>query len=93
MQDELQVEHRGERMPGNSSRYEVHRCSQDERFQKTEARYQFFMWTALDSAAVSIFVVILVELTNTVFVNSTNITTNIKEAVLSRLLAELKSIQ
>ena len=32
----------------------------------------------LDSAAVSIFVVILVELKNTVFVNSTNITTNIE---------------
>ena len=30
----------------------------------------------VDSAAVSIFVVMLVELTNTVFVNSTNITTN-----------------
>ena len=38
----------------------------------------------IDSAAVSIFVVILVELTNTVFVNSTNITTNIETAVLSR---------
>ena len=38
----------------------------------------------VDSAAVSIFVDILVELTNTVFVNSTNITTNIETAVLSR---------
>ena len=44
----------------------------------------------LNSAAVSIFVVILVELTNTntntntVFVNSTNISTNIETAVLSR---------
>ena len=41
---------------------------------------------SLDSAAVSIFVVILVELTNTdkysIF-NSTNITTNIVTAVLS----------
>ena len=37
----------------------------------------------VDSAAVSIFVVILVELTNTVFVNSTNITTNIETAALS----------
>ena len=37
----------------------------------------------LDSTAVSIFVVILVELTNTVFVNSTNITTNIETAALS----------
>ena len=37
----------------------------------------------LDSAVVSIFVVILVELTITVFVNSTNITTNIETAVLS----------
>ena len=36
----------------------------------------------VDSAAVSIFVVILVELTITVFVNSTNITTNIETAVL-----------
>ena len=41
--------------------------------------------TKLDSAAVSIFLVILVELTNTVFVNSTNITTNIETAVLSTL--------
>ena len=38
----------------------------------------------IDSTAVSIFVVVLVELTNTVFVNSTNITTNIETAVLSR---------
>ena len=43
---------------------------------------------AVDSAAVSIFVVILVELTNTdtFFVNSTNITTNIETTVLSSLL-------
>ena len=39
----------------------------------------------LDSTAVTIFVVILVELTNTVFVNSTNITTNLVSAVLSTL--------
>ena len=39
---------------------------------------------ALDSAAVLIFVVVLVELTNTVFVNSTNISTNIETAVLSK---------
>ena len=32
----------------------------------------------IDSTAVSIFVVILVELTNTAFVNSINITINIK---------------
>ena len=38
----------------------------------------------VDSAAVSILEVILVELTNTVFVNSTNITTNIEAAVLSK---------
>ena len=37
----------------------------------------------LDSAAVSMFVVILVELTNIVFVNSTNIPTNIETAALS----------
>ena len=40
---------------------------------------------SLDSTAVSIFVVILVKLTNTVFVNSTNITTNIETAALSRI--------
>ena len=39
--------------------------------------------TKLDSAAVSKFLVILVELTNTVFVYSTNITTNIERAALS----------
>ena len=37
----------------------------------------------IDSAAVSIFVVILVELTNTVFFNSPNITTNTDTAALS----------
>ena len=37
----------------------------------------------IDSTDISIFLVILVELTNTVFVNSTNITTNIETAVLS----------
>ena len=39
----------------------------------------------LDSTAVSIFVVIWVELTNTVFVNSINITTNIETAALSNV--------
>ena len=39
----------------------------------------------VESAAISIFEVELVELTNTVFVNSTNITTNIETAVLSSL--------
>ena len=38
---------------------------------------------SVDSTAVSMFVVILVELTNTVFVNSTNNTTNIETAALS----------
>ena len=42
------------------------------------------MLAGLDSAAVSKFVVILVELTITVFVNSTNIGTNIETAVLSK---------
>ena len=42
----------------------------------------------LDIAAVSIFDVILVELTNTVFVNSTNITTNIETAALSSVESE-----
>ena len=41
----------------------------------------FVLNTILDSTAVSIFVVILVE--NTVFFNPTNITTNIETAVLS----------
>ena len=36
-----------------------------------------------DSTAVSIFVDILVELTNSVFVNRTNTSTNIETAVLS----------
>ena len=39
--------------------------------------------SAEDSTAVSIFVVILVELTNTVFVNSTIITTYVETAALS----------
>ena len=39
---------------------------------------------ALESTVVSIFLVILVELTNTVFFNSTNITKNIETVVLSR---------
>ena len=42
-----------------------------------------YQWLLLDSTAVSIFVVIVVELTNTVFINSTNITTNIETAELS----------
>ena len=42
-----------------------------------------FRPSKLDSTAVSIFEDILVELTNTVFVNSTNITTNIETAALS----------
>ena len=42
-------------------------------------------WDIVDSAAVSIFVVILVELSNTVFVNLINITTNIETAALSSL--------
>ena len=44
----------------------------------------------LDSTAVSIFVVMLVELTNTVlvfvFVNSNNMSTNIETAALSKLV-------
>ena len=44
----------------------------------------------LDSTAVSIFVVILVELTNTVFVISTNITTNIEMAALSSFVSFYK---
>ena len=39
---------------------------------------------------ISIFVVILVELTNSVFVNSTNISTNIETAVLSSLEPNLQ---
>ena len=38
----------------------------------------------VDSSAVSIFVVIVVELTNTVLVNSITLTTNIETVVLSR---------
>ena len=43
-----------------------------------------FVRPALDSIAVSIFVDVLVEFTNTVFVNSSNISTHIETAVLSR---------
>ena len=42
----------------------------------------------MDSTAVSIFVVIFIELTNTVFLHSTNITTNIKTPVLSTQIME-----
>ena len=43
----------------------------------------------MDSTAVSIFVVLLVELTNTnIFVNSTNVSTNIETAVLSLAVQE-----
>ena len=42
----------------------------------------------MDSTAVSIFVVIFVELTNTVFLHSTNITTNIETSVLSTQVME-----
>ena len=52
--------------------------------QANVAKMRVFYGSNLDSAAVSIFVVILVELTNTVFVNSTNIKTNIETAVLSK---------
>ena len=43
---------------------------------------------SIDSAAVSIFKVILVELANTVFVNSTNKSTNIETAVLSKSIVD-----
>ena len=46
------------------------------------------MQAGLDSAAVSIFVVILVELTITAFVNSTNKSTNIETTVLSRSVVD-----
>ena len=50
-----------------------------------------FSWTVIDSTAVLLFVYILVELTNTVFVfvNSTNITTNIETAAQSRQQGEI----
>ena len=47
--------------------------------------YLLALSDSLDSPAVSVFVVILVELANTVFANSTNITTNIETAVLSMI--------
>ena len=46
------------------------------------------LWVHEDSAAVSIFVAILVELTITVFVNSTNKSTNIETAVLSKSVVD-----
>ena len=42
-----------------------------------------YLVIALDTTAVSIFEVILVELTNTVFVKSNNITANVETAMLS----------
>ena len=47
--------------------------------------FTYFPLILFDSTAVSIFVVILVALTNTVFVNSINITTNIETAALSSI--------
>ena len=44
----------------------------------------------VDSIAVSMLIDILVELTNTAFVNSTNIPTNIETAVLSTTYSNLK---
>ena len=46
----------------------------------------------VDSAAVSIFVVKLIELTYTVFVNSTNINKNIETAVLSANMEQIGEI-
>ena len=46
----------------------------------------------VDSASVSIFVVKLIELTYTVFVNSTNINTNIETAVLSANMEQIGEI-
>ena len=46
----------------------------------------------VDSAAVSIFVVKLIELTYTVFVNSTNINKNIETAVLSANIEQISEI-
>ena len=48
--------------------------------------FTYFPLILLDSTAVSIFIVVLVELTNIVFVNSINITTNIETAALSTQL-------
>ena len=45
------------------------------------------MTYSIDSTAASIFVVITVELTNTVFVNSTNVITDIETVVLSNAFA------
>ena len=52
-----------------------------------EKTIEFTLLPQLDSTAVSLFIVILVELTNTVIVNSTYITTNIETAALSTLTA------
>ena len=57
------------RMLGDQSREE--KCKESRESQKRAREEQ--SEADLDSAAVSVFVVILVELTNTVFVNSTNI--------------------
>ena len=54
--------------------------------------FTYFPLILFDSTAVSIFVVILVALTNTVFVNSINITTNIETAALSRFYVILSDL-
>ena len=47
----------------------------------------------MDSTDVLIFVAILVELTNTVFVISTNTLTNIGEAMLSSIIQSLLAVK
>ena len=54
-------------------------------FRNIEKCFEKQRCSRLDSTAVSIFVVILVEFTNTVFVTSTNLTTNIETVALSTL--------
>ena len=68
-------------------RYSVYSCIVTETMSLRTRYFLMSTWFVInfkvDSTAVSILVVILVELTNTVFVNSTNITTNIERAALS----------
>ena len=67
-------------------RYSVYSCIVTETMSLRTRYFLMSTWFVInfkvDSTAVSILVVILVELTNTVFVNSTNITTNIETAAL-----------
>ena len=62
---------------------EVRAVYQNDYLVEVVKKKSIFLRSGLDSTAVSIFADIVVELTNSVFVNRTNTSTNIETAVLS----------